>query len=912
MKSHSWLILLVVLCTTQVHAKPPSSTEKGVDEIHSTEATKTSKTSIVDVMSDGETNEDDYYDDDEYEYYDTNDNSSTVQPSTKAETGSASTSTEETISTPQATIVVKKDEIVLKPIVDPNNALDEEVSSSSNSSDDEYYDEEDDDEDNDDIDETDESDGISFNEDVPCPRDCVCQRNINGYYVATCTRLDPGYQKFGIDITDLEVVDVPPKYPIVLGAQFFKKIGLKHVASIKIAHSTIPNINPTAFEGLTELYAVNLTNVGLDMIHPDTFAENKKLRMLTLRGNDLHAMQKKISPFVSYMIKSSSIEELDISNCNLRQLLPTAFNKLPNVVYINLADNQLKTLPVDVFDKVETIEELDLSSNAIERLPSTIFNKTSLTILSLRYNEISSGLTFGTQNIQKLDLSYNKITNVDNFMFDSMPGLTTLILKGNSIRKVHQAAFHPLRDLTHIDLSFNDLEQVSSLMFMTNMDLDVIRINDNPRLKKLPLEGFECEKGSFSVYYFDASNCDLSELGDATFATMPELTTLNLSWNNVENLGKNIFSYCKKLIELDLSNNLLSQLEDVVFLRNSALRKLNLAGNPLQTLSAKVFFATKQLTHLDISDCDLRTIFAESKPVFQFDNILLKLKFLNVSNNELERIYLSDLYTMRNLSVFDISNNRLRCDTEFKSVMQWLGTTKIKSGSLGVGENAELSSDAVTITEFVANPWKEFADALCKKEANKKVIDTNRGKIEDSESEYDEDDLDEDNEVLDRDIDESEDEDAESNYDDEDERILDQLENNREIKLGNKAHKGIKDKEFLAEEVRKDEELDDDIVDLDESDETDFDILFDKQRPYLAYGQISIYNYLKPILIIVFTVLALLIIIGKIVSMMMRRRGERYRQALLASKNSIVYQKLSEEIGPTTPKFNRYAPINQV
>ncbi|KAJ6644277.1 Leucine-rich repeat-containing protein 15, partial [Pseudolycoriella hygida] len=673
-----------------------------------------------------------------------------------------------------------------------------------------------------------------------------------------------------------------------------------HMASIKIAHTTIQTVSPSAFEGLSELYAVNFTNVGLDMIHPDTFAGNKKLRMLTLKGNDLHAMQKKMSPFDSYMIKSESIEELDISNCNLRELLPTAFSELPHVVYINLADNQLKNLPADIFDKVETIEELDLSSNAIENLPSNIFKNTSLTILSLRYNQISSELKFGTSNIQKLDLSYNKITHVNNNMFDSMPGLTTLVLKGNSIRKIHQAAFHPLIDLTHIDLSFNDLEQVSSLMFFNSQDLDVIRINDNPRLKKLPLEGFECGKGTFSVYYFDASNCDLSELGDATFATMPELTTLNLSWNNIENLGKNIFSYCKKLIELDLSNNLLAQLEDLIFLRNSELRKLNLEGNPLQTLSAKAFLSTKELTHLDISDCDLRTIFAESKPDFRFDNILQKLKVLNVSNNQIDRVFMSDVMKMNSLTTFDISNNNLHCDNEFRLLMKWLGQRKIKSGSLGVGENAEMSSDAVTITEFTENPWDEFSTALCKREAKKKVVDSNLYKGEDSDDEYDDEDLDEDNEVLD----ESEDDD--SNYDEEDQRIIEELENNREIKLGNKGHKGIKDKEFLAEEVSKDDE--EEIVELDEN----FDILFNKRRPYLAHGEVTLYSYLKPILIIVFAILALLIIIGKIVSIMMRRRGERYRQALLASKNSIVYQKLSEEIGPTTPKFNRYAPINQV
>lgn len=68
-----------------------------------------------------------------------------------------------------------------------------------------------------------------------------------------------------------------------------------------------------------------------------------------------------------------------------------------------------------------------------------------------------------------------------------------------------------------------------------------------------------------------------------------------------------------------------------------------------------------------------------------------------------------------------------------------------------------------------------------------------------------------------------------------------------------------------------------------------------------------------PFLLILFAILASLVLITRIISLIMHRRGERYRQALLASKNSIIYQKLSEDISaPQTPKLHRYAPINQV
>lgn len=442
--------------------------------------------------------------------------------------------------------------------------------------DDDYNDSDDDDDDYDDA-ETDDNDDadVDLAEDsAPCPRDCVCHVSTSDTMIATCSRLDLEVQKFSSAVTDLEVVNIEPKYPIILSENFFSRIGLKRVVTIKIFNCTIENISPTAFSGLHDLFSVNLTNTRLDMLHPDTFANNTGLKILSLAGNNLSAMQEIPSPFSKYMMNVPSLEELNIASCNLSRILPSAFDKLKRIVYINLADNDIETLPETLFNNANTIEELDLSFNNIKSLPQGIFQQTSLAMLHLKYNKIGHDLDFLTGDLQKLDLSYNKIESISGAMFKHLTGLQSLELKGNDITKINQGAFLNLRALRNIDLSFTMLDQLPSLLFLKNTNLDVIKLNDNPNLKSLPREGFVSEKEFFSVYHLDVSMCDISELSDNTFKSMPYLSRLNLGWNNLVYLNDKVLAPLKRLKDLDLTNNILENVHDNVFANNFELTKV--------------------------------------------------------------------------------------------------------------------------------------------------------------------------------------------------------------------------------------------------------------------------------------------------------------------------------------------------
>ncbi|XP_050073614.1 uncharacterized protein LOC126561484 [Anopheles maculipalpis] len=798
-----------------------------------------------------------------------------------------------------------------------------------------YYDDDDDDEDY----------NVESSNNTYCPRGCICERNMHAYMVATCSRLDLETQKFTSHITDLQVLDVGPKYPIELGPEFFKKIGLSHVVSIKITNCTIVYISPQAFAGLDELYSVNLTNSGIDMIHPDTFANNTKLRLLTLSGNDLSAMQSvnHNTPYMDYMLKAPTVEELDISRCKLQELQPNAFNELKNIIYINLSENNLSNLPEGIFDNVETIEELDLSMNNIAELPKNIFTKTSLAILHLKHNKISNNVDFVTADLQKLDVSFCQIRTINNQMFKGMEGLTNLILKGNHIEKIKPMAFISLSSLRQIDLSYNNLEQISAQTFIGNKMLDIIRMNNNPRLKHLPNEGFESSyNGTFNVYFMDISNCDISELADNTFKTMPQLTRLNLAWNNLQTVRPALMAHLSKLMDLDLRNNMITELDEKTFQNNRNLNSLNLSGNQISSLASKIFHPLQYLSELDISDCDLRTIWEDSAVKAKREEVLPNLKRLNASYNVISEVFVSDLVSMGKLRVLDIRNNSLSCNERLPTLIDFLQQKQISM--------ADSSHDHVTHAEINVlrtdnsaslKQWGQFAWEICQGDSTLSYSETE----EDNEDDDDSEDADADvlaeanaksnkivdskneldeysDESADSDSDDNDNGDADSDDDDDDE---DSDDDDEEEEEDEEEDDEVQERENILDAANGIQQIEQDILtgkhgnngdnDEDEDEYEDDsegtnvdDVVILENASMFALSTVALM-----VGCIVIGSLIMVLLVAKIVALIFKRRGERYRQALLASKNSFVYQKLTEDIVPSkTPKVHRYEPINQV
>lgn len=123
--------------------------------------------------------------------------------------------------------------------------------------------------------------------------------------------------------------------------------------------------------------------------------------------NSLNLSGKKLTKVPEDIFNQINLEELDLSNNQLTDAIPSQIGKLKNLKVLNLSNNQMTGVPAEV-GQLQYLEVLDISYNQLTGLPNEIGNLKKLKTLNISGNnysetdlkKIQEGLSVGVRIVK--------------------------------------------------------------------------------------------------------------------------------------------------------------------------------------------------------------------------------------------------------------------------------------------------------------------------------------------------------------------------------------------------------------------------------------------------------------------------------------------------------------------------------
>ncbi|XP_033504711.1 transforming growth factor beta activator LRRC32 isoform X2 [Epinephelus lanceolatus] len=313
-------------------------------------------------------------------------------------------------------------------------------------------------------------------------------------------------------------------------------------------------------------------------------------------------------------------------------------------------------------------------------------------------------------DVQMLDLSRNQVQNLTQETLAYHTGFHHLNLHSNKIHFIQPGLFKDMTDLKVLDLSKNHLNvfalskiNTGPLTAVESLDLSSnglytgmsdYFLADSPLLANLSLNSNSITKiaqntfsGSSSLRKISLHNNVILEIEDGAFDSLDHLTELDLSKNSITCITD--FNLCNLKV-LNLSKNSMELFQSTTSTRPYKLLTLDLSENKMPYFP--LLPRNNVLEYLDVSRNHLQSVNVTGDPEKQTNVYFSRLRYLDMSYNQLKSIPESFFYCMASLEVLNVSNN---CISSFSITNEGLlQTVKIINlsynslQSLIFGENA--------------------------------------------------------------------------------------------------------------------------------------------------------------------------------------------------------------------------------
>ena len=186
------------------------------------------------------------------------------------------------------------------------------------------------------------------------------------------------------------------------------------------------------------------------------------------------------------------------------------------------------------------------------------------------------------------------------------------------------------------------------------------------RKKLLELLGYSSEYRLYSknnaalkeLTSIDLSDMNIEEIKENTFKGLSNLETLNLSDNKITEIKRGTFDELSNLYSLNLSNNKITKagIDNNVFKYLKNLDSVDLSHNKIEEINKQSdMIGFRYLKKLNLSNNQINFINGDAFRFYGLD----ELETLNLSNNKITSLVNKEFYELKQLKNLDLSHNKI-------------------------------------------------------------------------------------------------------------------------------------------------------------------------------------------------------------------------------------------------------------
>lgn len=338
-------------------------------------------------------------------------------------------------------------------------------------------------------------------------------------------------------------------------------------------------------------------------------------------------------------------------------------------VSVPLNINKLELYNVTGKFKFEKVHHLQWVESNIKDINAVIEDPSNLEYLDISYNKINNLQNYQFRkykNLKFLNLSHNVIDDLPRYVFNNL-SLEILSLSHNLLRAIPFQVFAPIERVKILDLSHNQLVTFLDHFFKFNRHIEELILNDN-RIVKLTSNALA---DLVDLRKLDLSNNSLSFIAKGLFDSLKNLEYLSLANNPFSNIVSGSFRGLQNLFYLNLSGNKMKQLTYGMFHFSQKIRILILDDTRLEIIRDTELLGLPDLEILSIR----KNVYLREIETYVFADTP-KLLRLDISGNGLTFLPLT-LANLTHLIYLNVSDNPWACDCRMFWFANWAEQRKM-------------------------------------------------------------------------------------------------------------------------------------------------------------------------------------------------------------------------------------------